>query len=96
MHTYPPTAKPISAKDIIADVYRLNQHRPALRLATNPEETAIAYWDEDAQRWLTVAAYAITGQWVQYPYEMRVNGEALIKQWNEVPRDTIKVTDGAR
>ena len=81
------TQKSIPACELIATIYQRNaEAHPDLRLTTNDGENAIAFWSEELQKWCTCAAWAITDQWAEYPYEMRVNGEPLIKAWIEVPR----------
>jgi len=75
------------ALTIIRRAYREQPQLPTL--AINAEANAIAAWDKNLQRFVMVAAYAITGQWVSMPYELLVNGQRIPNEWTEYPREAV-------
>ncbi len=55
--------------------------RPEVKYVTNDKGDCIGAWSEKLGRYCVVAAKSITGEWVNMPYELLVNGKLLIEEW---------------
>ena len=66
-----------------------HRQKPHIKYAPNFKGTAIGAWTipqgETAGRYVIVAGKAITGEWMQMPYGLLVNGKALHEpsDWDE-------------
>ena len=78
-------AKPRTAREIILDAY-LN--KPDLKLATTFADDVIGAWSESEQRYVAIASLA-DGQWVDMPYEIRIDGELPVREWIPVVKEEL-------
>ena len=74
------------AIEVIRNAYQ-NPANANLRLAHNDKQNAIGSWDSRLNRFVMVASATITGQWVEMPYEILVNGKHVVENWTEVSRE---------
>jgi hypothetical protein len=59
------------------------RNNPTKRVAYDNAKGAVGIWSESLGRYVMVASATITGQWVEMPYEIRVNGELPAFDWIE-------------
>lgn len=76
-----------AAIGIIRRAYQEQSELPTL--AINENADCIGAWDKNQERFVAVAAYAITGQWVSMPYELLVNGKRIAHVWKPMPRESV-------
>ena len=77
-----------TASEVVREAYA-NPANDKLRLAVNSRETCVGSWDENLQRFVMVACATITGQWVELPFELLVNGKHVVEEWREIPRESM-------
>lgn len=72
----------------LAIIRRAYAEQPELHtLAINADCTAIGSWSKTLGRFVMVAGYTITGQWVSMEYELLINGKHLPQTWTPHTRD---------
>jgi hypothetical protein len=74
--------KPRTAREIILDAYA---NKPDLKLATTVAEDVIGAWSESEQRYVAIASLS-DGEWMDMPYEMRIDGELPVRKWTPVAK----------
>ena len=63
---------------------RIQANNPNARIAYTKDGGMVGCWDANLSRFVSVLAWAITGQWVIMDYEIRINGELPQVEWIEL------------
>ena len=63
---------------------RIQANNPNARIAYTKDGGMVGCWDANLGRFVSVLAWAITGQWVIMDYEIRINGELPQVEWIEL------------
>ncbi|MBI4001405.1 MAG: hypothetical protein HY348_06450 [Nitrospira defluvii] len=78
-----PVLKDVRTADQVLTMVR--EKNPTRRFARNVKGDLLGLWSDDLGRYVVIASLSITGEWVSLPYEIKANGEPMVKpgEWIE-------------
>jgi hypothetical protein len=71
---------------------RIQTANPNARIGYTKSGGMVGCWDVNLGRFVSVLAWAITGQWVIMDYEIRINGELPQVEWIDAAHAPVLAT----